>query len=406
MKKLSIIDYTECALTVPAVRRALGIRKARQENLKRKRDVSDALVFGVPDRHFFKYFRMEKDNFMELVDILTPFLRKIGGLKRNPRMPIPFIVGAGLRFVQGDQSKSIEMCFQMSMESVYKSVWLFIDAVNSCLPDIRFQDDTNATLESFRNIGELRDCIGAVDGTLIPIMCPGRQVSNPRSYYSGKDQSYGVVVIASCDGNCRLNYVSAKYCGCMNDKGCFSHSALSNYLDDLDDATYIIADNGFVCNKHVLTPYRKLQLSEALANDDYHAYLSMANFNYHLASSRVSIERAFGILKARFQCFQKRLRIPVPKIPKFILAISKLHNFFIDHLDNYTHEDIGGAIGGRHVEGDVVAAVIDVDAAVDAGATADGVQRRDIEADRLRDRRSFHRLTIADARAKGISRFL
>lgn len=64
--------------------------------------------------------------------------------------------------------------------------------------------------------------------------------------------------------------------------------------------------------------------------------------NYKLSSARYHVENAFGILKARFQIFQRPLECAVEDIRFAIIltsAIFVLHNFLIDVKDE-TREEV------------------------------------------------------------------
>ena len=66
-----------------------------------------------------------------------------------------------------------------------------------------------------------------------------------------------------------------------------------------------------------MTPYRKPE-------DDLHF-----NFNRLYSRDRARIEMTFGLLKRRFACLTKVLRMSIQRVPKTILACILLHNFAI-----------------------------------------------------------------------------
>jgi hypothetical protein len=59
------------------------------------------------------------------------------------------------------------------------------------------------TSEEFRSkssFNAISGCVGAVDGWLCLIQCPGKkEVSNPNSYFSGHYKCHGANVQACCD---------------------------------------------------------------------------------------------------------------------------------------------------------------------------------------------------------------
>ena len=66
---------------------------------------------------------------------------------------------------------------------------------------------------------------------------------------------------------------------------------------------------------------------------------SQKKFNKALSSARVTIERAFGVLKGRWRCLLKRLDNNLENIPDIILACCVLHNITQLKGDNYIDYD-------------------------------------------------------------------
>ena len=69
----------------------------------------------------------------------------------------------------------------------------------------------------------------------------------------------------------------------------------------------------------------------------------MKSFNKRLGGARYHVENAFGILKARFQIFNRPLASGSEDLPftvKLICAIFVLHNFLIDVQDESTEVDL------------------------------------------------------------------
>tara|TARA_R110002050_G_scaffold81510_2_gene174290 strand:- start:107 stop:658 length:552 start_codon:yes stop_codon:yes gene_type:complete len=54
------------------------------------------------------------------------------------------------------------------------------------------------------------------------------------------------------------------------------------------------------------------------------------SFNFYLSRMRVRIENAFALLVGKWGSLWKPLRIPLAQVPRYILALGKLHNIGID----------------------------------------------------------------------------
>jgi hypothetical protein len=53
------------------------------------------------------------------------------------------------------------------------------------------------------------------------------------------------------------------------------------------------------------------------------------SFNYHLSRMRQNVERAFGLLVARFGVLWRPLRCEFERIPGLLNALCRLHNFCV-----------------------------------------------------------------------------
>ena len=62
-------------------------------------------------------------------------------------------------------------------------------------------------------------------------------------------------------------------------------------------------------------------------------------FNKHLSSARVAVERAFGVLKARFRILLKRIDTNLDNIVKTIMTCCVLHNICQKRGDLYIDDD-------------------------------------------------------------------
>lgn len=87
--------------------------------------------------------------------------------------------------------------------------------------------------------------------------------------------------------------------------------------------SHLLADSAYPLLRYMLIPYR----------DNGHLNDIQINFNTKLSSTRVTIERAFGILKGRFRKLKYMYLHNTEMIPLLILACCILHNICIDNED-------------------------------------------------------------------------
>lgn len=84
----------------------------------------------------------------------------------------------------------------------------------------------------------------------------------------------------------------------------------------------IAADDAYGNGSNILTPYGGNNLPQW-----------KSGFNFYLSSCRVTVEKVFGILVARFGIFWSPLRHKLSKTTLIIMVACKLHNFIIDNGD-------------------------------------------------------------------------
>ncbi|XP_047135300.1 putative nuclease HARBI1 [Hydra vulgaris] len=132
-------------------------------------------------------------------------------------------------------------------------------------------ENLNKRSKDFEPILGFPQCIGAVDGRLIPISAPRDQAI---SYYNYKGW-YSIVLFAVVDCRYRFTYISVGSPGRNNDSYILQNSSLKATLEshlfeecckELGDSFVplcLIGDSAFPLTRHLLKPYHQnLELSE------------------------------------------------------------------------------------------------------------------------------------------------
>eukprot|EP00111_Clytia_hemisphaerica_P017463 TCONS_00051681-protein len=91
------------------------------------------------------------------------------------------------------------------------------------------------------------------------------------------------------------------------------------------DGSYILGDSAYPLSPTLLTPYKKS--GKGLNPVQRH-------FNYVLSSTRVTIERAFGLLKGKFQRLNHIEMDNIANINQLIYTCIIIHNFCIFHEED------------------------------------------------------------------------
>ncbi|XP_074337294.1 uncharacterized protein LOC141674489 [Apium graveolens] len=158
------------------------------------------------------------------------------------------------------------------------------------------------------------DCIGAIDGTHIPAMVPGHDISSYRNRHGTISQN----VLAACNFDLQFIYVLSGWEGSAHDS-----KLLNNAL-----GKYYLVDCGFPNRLQFLAPFRGVRYHL----QDFHGqgrYPENAKelFNLRHASLRNTVERLFGIFKSRFTIFKTAPPFSFQTQAELVLACAGLHNF-------------------------------------------------------------------------------
>lgn len=192
--------------------------------------------------------------------------------------------------------------------------------------------------ERYRNIsqafreksgGYIPGVVGAIDGCHIEIKQP---VNNPIDYYNRKN-THSIILQGVCDDRCCFIDVFIGAPGRQHDARVYRNSPLYQQINELINGEYhLLGDAAYPLSNNLITPFR----------DNGHLTPSQTHFNTRLSSARVTIERTFGLLKARFRRL-KYLDIAEPMMAnRIITSCCILHNFIqMDSPDDMGDVELG-----------------------------------------------------------------
>ena len=187
------------------------------------------------------------------------------------------------------------------------TVFLYIHQVCTVLMH-HWKDVVSWPTEEERNKMKLRlrarpswaiweDCIGILDGTLIPFTGkPGIPKDQAADYFNYRKQMYGMQATIVCDDQNRITHFSCLYPGNVHDSRTFKASSIGNnpeaYYNNRHQ--YILADTTYGINNCIISPFKKRKRSH------YNLSKEKRHFNRNLSHLRVKIEHIIGILKYYF----------------------------------------------------------------------------------------------------------
>ena len=273
---------------------------------------------------------MSMASFYKLVDMLdiqvdeTKSRNSTGGVDPIDKT---LIVACGLRFLGGEQHKSLTDIYHTSESSVRRSVNRFLDAVLQC-KDLAIELPKEEELESLANgwaakstaDGVLSGCLLALDGFLSSRIKPS--VSNDADYYTKHKNIYALNVQAACDHHLRFRYVCVCGPGKLNDGRAHTRCRrLRRWLDRLPTRYFIAADNAYPLSSKVLIPFKGAQRN----------VMYNSSFNFYLSQLRIRVEMAFGRMTTKFRIMRQKNTCALDKHSRIIQVVTRLHNYVIDN---------------------------------------------------------------------------
>ena len=115
--------------------------------------------------------------------------------------------------------------------------------------------------------------------------------------------------------------IFAGWPGSVHDARVYRNSPVNEYFSNghLADNLHIVGDSAYPLSMNMMVPYR----------DNGHLTDIQKKYNKHHSTSRIAIERAFGLLKNKFRRLKYLDVRSLNSIPLIISATCVLHNFIL-----------------------------------------------------------------------------
>ena len=184
------------------------------------------------------------------------------------------------------------------------------------------------------------NCIGAIDGSHVYICAPPNSViaADHRNRY----KAFSILLQAVVDTKCYFTSVNTGPPGSLHDSAHFKTTELHRKVEEgvmggfhddpltwpaaLPFPPYIVADQGYPLLSWCITPFKTGPMGQPLSNEEVW-------FNRKHSSTRMCVERGFGILKARFKEIGAKSALKIDFLPTVVHSCCVLHNMLLASKD-------------------------------------------------------------------------
>ncbi|KAH6794826.1 nuclease HARBI1-like protein [Perilla frutescens var. hirtella] len=226
-----------------------------------------------------------------------------------------------------DRYCNVRQRFHRSHFTTSQNFNQILKALNTIAPDMTIKSSTRIPAkikESTRFMPFFKNCIGAIDGTHMPAMVTGREVSSFRNRHGMQSQN----VLAACNIDLQFIYVLSGWEGSAHDSKLLSDALSRRNGLQVPQGKYFLVDCGFANRRQFLAPLRGVRYHlKDFGGQDRHPRNASELFNLRHASLRKVIERTFGVFKSRFTIFKMAHPFTFQTQAELVLACAGLHNF-------------------------------------------------------------------------------
>ncbi|XP_071139758.1 putative nuclease HARBI1 [Mytilus edulis] len=216
---------------------------------------------------------------------------------------------------KGDFLSEVADLHGISIASASRIVQSVCNAMCDRIQNIQFprgEEEQRKIKQRFFEISSFPNVLGAIDGTLIPIKGMSG-VDEPNCVC--RKQYHAINVQAICDAELKFTNTVVRWPGATHDAFILANSNIPTIMEGQNG--WLLGDSGYGLKKWLMTPLLNPNSQKEIAYNKSHC------------KTRNTVERAFGVLKARFRCLQKTggsLQFNPPKCCKLIGACFRLHN--------------------------------------------------------------------------------
>lgn len=298
------------------------------------------------DKVFFEEFRFSKINAMDLIERLTPHMPTRADKGLN--VPLHQRILIGLQWLgTGNYYWNLRGITGCSKTTARRCVWDTIKAISSAdmvREWVSWPSGENAKehVAYFQEKYHLKNILGVVDGTHIPILAPTGDPFEPA--YVNRKQFHSLNAQIVCGADYKVIHVDVSNVGSVHDARVWDESDVPALIQR--EKLSLLGDSAYPCRWYVLTPYDARFRNNLDANQQ--------TFQRRLLAARQNVEQTIGILKQRFHVLRRPARYSLDNVPMVVVACCVLHNICRHYNipaneDAFVAEDEIGEATGHHL---------------------------------------------------------
>lgn len=277
-----------------------------------------------PEEDFKKAFRMSKSTFELICDELNSAVAKEDTALRNA-IPVRQRVAVCIwRLATGEPLRLVSKKFGLGISTCHKLVLEVCKAIKDVLMPkyLQWPDDESLRniRERFESVSGIPNVVGSMYTTHIPIIAPKISVAayfNKRHTERNQKTSYSITIQAVVNPKGVFTDLCIGWPGSMPDDQVLEKSLLYQRANNggLLKGMWVAGGPGHPLLDWVLVPYTQQNLTWT-----QHA------FNEKMSEVQRVAKEAFGRLKGRWACLQKRTEVKLQDLPTVLGACCVLHN--------------------------------------------------------------------------------
>lgn len=218
--------------------------------------------------------------------------------------------------------------YGVERSTVSKICWSVCEQIAAIAPEYvkfpRTEEEFRHAQNEWRQHMRFPRAIGAVDCSHVSVSKPNRHGDE----YINRKGFSSLNVQFTVDVRCRITSVDCRWPGSVHDARIWRNSEIAQRMQGSN--SILLGDSAYPLTPFLQTPIRNPLTRAEIA------------FNRVHASERVVVERTIGLLKRRFPMLGSRIRVPLQRVPTYVVACVVLHNISIllnDHLDEDEGEE-------------------------------------------------------------------